>query len=86
MGCRYYVPQVSDPFKTCDTCSIESVPVTSSTKYFIGDREVALAELAEQARSVSQEPGAAEQTLLMVHYDVDTKRATRLILRTFPAR
>lgn len=70
-------------FKVCPECTIESVPVTTGTRYFIGKQEATLAELTEQTRLASQRSGTGEPGILMVHYDIDTKRATRLVLRTF---
>lgn len=69
-------------FKACEECSIETVPVTSSTSYFVGEREVTLAELTEQARFAGGNASATGNwTQLMVFYSVNTKRATRLVLK-----
>jgi hypothetical protein len=69
-------------FKACDDCSIETVPVTASTSYFVGDREVTLAELTEQARAASQRSATnGNWTQLMVFYSATAKRATRLVLK-----
>lgn len=72
-------------FKACSECALESIVVTESTHYSLGDLQVSLADFRQHAQSLAQQ-GAEERTLLMVHYDIDTRRATRLRLTTFPAR
>lgn len=72
-------------FKACSECSFESIVVTDSTRYSLGDLQVSLADFRQHAQSLVQQR-AGERTLLMVHYDIDTRRATRLRLTTFPAR
>jgi hypothetical protein len=73
-------------FKACSECNTEAVPVTPSTSYFLVKQKVSLAQFNEQARLMRAQPGVAARTMLMLHYDIDTKRATRLVLETFPAR
>lgn len=73
-------------FKACAECTVQAVPVTTSTRYFLVKEEVSLAQFNEQARNMRSQPGVVARTMLMVHYDIDTKRATRLVLKTFPAR
>ena len=72
-------------FKACAECETESIVVTASTRYFLGDQTVSLAEFRQHAQALAQQ-GAEERTLLMVHYDIDTRRATRLRMTTFPVR
>ena len=73
-------------FKACSECPTESIAVTQSTAYFLTKtQQVALADFRQHAQALVQQ-GAATRTLLMVHYDIDTRRATRLRMTTFPAR
>ena len=73
-------------FKACDDCSIEAIPVTPGTRYLLNRQEATLTEFNEHARQVRAQPDVVARTMLMVHYDRDTRRATRLVIKTFPAR
>lgn len=69
-------------FKACEECSTESIAVTASTGYFLAEQQVSLADFRQHAQGLAQQ-GADSRTLLMVHYDIDTRRATRLRMTTF---
>ncbi len=71
-------------FRTCDTCTTQSLAVTPSTKYFDDERELTHAELLSAVDSIRQQPGGNEGTLVGLFYDIKTNVVTRIIfIRNF---
>jgi hypothetical protein len=69
-------------FKTCATCSTQSLAVTASSRYYIDKQQVTLAELKTQASVIGQSAARDQPTLVMVHYDVHTNIVTRIRIST----
>lgn len=69
-------------FKACETCSLQSLAVTSSTRYFVDGQELMLAEFTEQASTINNIEGADRNTLVMVHYSIATNIVTRIRIST----
>jgi len=70
-------------FRTCGDCALQTLPVTTGTRYFIGDQEVILSELTQHVQALQLRPDLADQTQVMAHYALSTERVTRLVIRTF---
>lgn len=65
-------------FKTCLTCTTQSMAVNAGTRYFVDQREVTLAELNQEATRLEQSGRGGPDVQVMVHYAPDTKVVTRI--------
>jgi hypothetical protein len=65
-------------FKTCPTCTLQSMAVSSSTRFYIGQQQVTLAELNQEATRLEQAGRGGPNVLVMVHYAPETKAVTRI--------
>jgi len=66
-------------FRTCDTCSSQSLAVTASTKYFVDERELTHAEMLSAVDAIRLQPGGNDGTLVGLFYDIDTNVVTRIV-------
>jgi hypothetical protein len=71
-------------FIACDICLRESLDVTPDTQYFLADQSVPLESFNAEASLVRQ-ANAAGRTFVGVHYDVETRDVTRIVMKEMPA-
>lgn len=79
------LPQTSTgaiAFKACERCARESMPVSNSTRYLFGGREVTLPELRQEAARIKAARSDLDTTMVGLHYDPETKVATRIHVET----
>jgi hypothetical protein len=69
-------------FKSCDTCARQYMPVSASTRYFLQGQPVTLTQLGQEANHIRNNAGAADRTMVVLHYDPETEVATRIRVDT----
>jgi hypothetical protein len=65
-------------FRPCESCDTVSLRVSSTTRYFLGDRGVALADFLAAVDELRKQSGASAQTPVTVFYGTENRQATRI--------
>ena len=67
-------------YRQCGTCTYAYMHVSDATTWFVDGHDVSLEELGRVAAQIRLTSGAAERTLVVLHYDPHTEVATRIRL------
>jgi len=67
-------------FTTCESCRTNSLRVTGTTRYLVNGAPVDLADLNEVARNLRATATGRDLTAVVVFYDVQSLRVTRIAL------
>jgi len=65
-------------FAPCEGCDTVRLQVSSRTRYVLGGRELALPDFLVAVERTRQAAGGNESTLVIVNYDLETHRVTRI--------
>jgi hypothetical protein len=66
--------------RTCDTCQSLSHRVDADTTYALGSSQMPLPDFLALTQTFRASANASEQVLVMVFYDLETTRVTRIVL------
>ncbi len=68
-------------FRPCETCDTVSLRVSSTTRYFLGNRGVALADFLSAVDELRKQNGANAQSPVTVFYGIQNRQVTRISVK-----